>query len=91
MKKILFLIVAFLFVNVTFSQNFEKKIASSDKSISDPKKKTNPKTWITRGDLYMEIAQYPIKNVKIGTTPYTDLMMLDKPTSDNIEIVKRKM
>ncbi|MDR1896473.1 MAG: hypothetical protein LBR10_06755 [Prevotellaceae bacterium] len=68
MKKLL--IAVFLLTgvctNVTFSQKFEKKIAASDKSIADPKKGANPKTWISRGELFYEIANAPTSDLVVG-------------------------
>jgi len=70
MKKLLITILLCLnvLVNVTvvYSQKFEKKIASSDKNIADFKKGANPKTWISRGELFYDIANEPIANLMIG-------------------------
>jgi len=81
MKKFLISTLLLLSVSVAFSQKFDKKIASSDKSIADAKKGINPKTWISRGELFYEIANTPagslmagmdeesFKLVMVGTTP----------------------
>jgi tetratricopeptide (TPR) repeat protein len=65
MKKILLAVAVLLSVNA-FSQTFTKKIASSDKDIADPKKGENPKTWISRGQLFYEIAAEPTKGFWAG-------------------------
>jgi tetratricopeptide (TPR) repeat protein len=59
MKKLLITVLLLFSVNVAFSQKYEKKIAASDKSIADPKKGINPNTWISRGELFYEIAVVP--------------------------------
>jgi tetratricopeptide (TPR) repeat protein len=59
MKKLLIVALLFLSANVAFSQKYDKKIAASEKSIADPKKGINPKTWISRGELFYEIASSP--------------------------------
>jgi tetratricopeptide (TPR) repeat protein len=66
MRKLLIAILLLVNVNVVYSQKFEKKIASSDKNIADIKKGANPKTWITRGELFYDIANEPISNLMIG-------------------------
>jgi tetratricopeptide (TPR) repeat protein len=66
MKKLLISALLLLSVNVAFSQKFDKKIASSDKSIADAKKGINPKTWISRGELFYEIANNPTENLMAG-------------------------
>jgi tetratricopeptide (TPR) repeat protein len=71
MKKLLILVSLFLSVNVAFSQKYDKKIAASDKSIEDPKKGINPKTWISRGELFYEIAKAPAESLSAGMSEDT--------------------
>lgn len=66
MKKLLVAVFALLCINAAYSQKFEKKIAASDKSIEDPKKGIAPKTWISRGELFYDIANEPIKSLVAG-------------------------
>jgi tetratricopeptide (TPR) repeat protein len=66
MKRLLIAVLLLLSVNVAFSQKFDKKIAASDKSIEDPKKGVNPKTWISRGELFYEIAVAPSESLSSG-------------------------
>jgi tetratricopeptide (TPR) repeat protein len=71
MKKLLIVTVLLLSVNVAFSQKYDKKIAASDKNIEDPKKGINPKTWISRGELFYEIATVPTESLSTGMTEET--------------------
>jgi tetratricopeptide (TPR) repeat protein len=66
MKRLLIVTLLFLSVNVAFSQKYDKKIAASDKNIEDPKKGINPKTWISRGELFYEIAIAPVESLSTG-------------------------
>jgi tetratricopeptide (TPR) repeat protein len=66
MKRLLIAVLLLFSVNVAFSQKYDKKIAASDKSIEDPKKGISPKTWISRGELFYEIAIAPIEFISIG-------------------------
>ncbi|MDR2027099.1 MAG: tetratricopeptide repeat protein [Prevotellaceae bacterium] len=66
MKRLLIAVLLLLSVNVAFSQKYDKKIAASDKSIEDPKKGINPKTWISRGELFYEIAKAPVELISVG-------------------------
>jgi tetratricopeptide (TPR) repeat protein len=66
MKKLLIAFLFFSLANLAFSQKFEKKIASSNKNISDLKKGANPKTWITRGQLFYDIANEPTLYLMTG-------------------------
>jgi tetratricopeptide (TPR) repeat protein len=56
---------------VAFSQKYDKKIAASDKNIEDPKKGINPKTWISRGELFYEIAVAPSEALSSGMSEET--------------------
>jgi tetratricopeptide (TPR) repeat protein len=66
MKRLLIAVLLLLSVNAAFAQKYEKKIAASDKSIGDPKKGINPKTWISRGELFYEIAVAPVEFLSVG-------------------------
>jgi tetratricopeptide (TPR) repeat protein len=71
MKRLLITVLIFLCVNVAFSQKYDKKIAASDKNIEDPKKGVNPKTWISRGELFYEIAAAPSESLSSGMSEET--------------------
>jgi tetratricopeptide (TPR) repeat protein len=71
MKRLLIAVLLLLSVNVAFSQKYDKKIAANDKSIEDPKKGINPKTWISRGELFYEIAIAPIEGLSAGMSEDT--------------------
>jgi tetratricopeptide (TPR) repeat protein len=75
MKKLL-IVVLLLSVNVAFSQKFDKKIAASDKNIEDPKKGINPKTWISRGELFYEIATAPTEALSVGMGEETYFLIM---------------
>ncbi|MDR1055280.1 MAG: tetratricopeptide repeat protein [Prevotellaceae bacterium] len=62
MKKLLLAVFILLSVNVAFAQ-FEKKIKSSDEDVQNEKKKTNPKTWISRAELFQNIFDEPVKSL----------------------------
>jgi tetratricopeptide (TPR) repeat protein len=66
MKRLLIAVLLLFSVNAAFSQKYAKKIAASDKSIEDPKKGINPKTWISRGELFYEIAVAPVELISVG-------------------------
>jgi tetratricopeptide (TPR) repeat protein len=66
MKRLLIIVTLLLSVNAAFSQKYDKKIAASDKNIEDPKKGVNPKTWISRGELFYEIAAAPSESLSAG-------------------------
>jgi tetratricopeptide (TPR) repeat protein len=68
MKRLLVAVLLFLSVSVAFSQKYDKKIAASDKNIEDPKKGSSPKTWISRGELFYEIATAPTESLSAGMT-----------------------
>ena len=68
MKKLIIVAAVLLCVNAGYAQNFEKKIESSNKSIEDPKKRDNPKTWIERGLLFQDILNTPTKGLWSGMT-----------------------
>jgi tetratricopeptide (TPR) repeat protein len=64
MKKLL--IIVFLLLNVTIasSQQFDKKIAASNRDIIY--KGAKPKTWLKRGELFYDIANEPVSNLMAG-------------------------
>jgi tetratricopeptide (TPR) repeat protein len=77
MKRLLIAVLLLLSVNVAFSQKYDKKIAASDKNIEDPKKGINPKTWISRGELFYEIATAPTESLSSGMSEETyNLLMV---------------
>jgi tetratricopeptide (TPR) repeat protein len=91
MKKLLVTAILLLSVNVAFSQKYEKKIAASDKSIEDPKKGINPKTWISRGDLFYEIALAPTENISAGMNEEVySLAMVGQEATEKQETVNNK-
>jgi tetratricopeptide (TPR) repeat protein len=66
MKKILTVIFLILNVTIALSQKFEREIASSDRDIENIRKGYSPKSWITRGKLFYEIANDPVSNLMAG-------------------------
>ena len=65
MKKLLLSVIILLSVNIVSAQ-FEKKIASSNKDIENPKKNTSTKTWLSRAELFQEIYNFHTKGLTIG-------------------------
>jgi tetratricopeptide (TPR) repeat protein len=91
MKKLLIAILLLIIVNGAHSQKFEKKIASSDKNIADLKKGANPKTWISRGELFYEIANEPISNLMIGMSENSyKVAVQGEEFTDAREIIDKK-
>jgi tetratricopeptide (TPR) repeat protein len=93
MKRLLIVLLLFCSVNVAFSQKYDKKIAASDKNIEDPKKGINPKTWISRGELFYEIASAPIESLSTGLSEETyELIMAgqDAKATEHTETVNDK-
>ncbi|MDR1594806.1 MAG: tetratricopeptide repeat protein [Prevotellaceae bacterium] len=76
MKRLLIAVLLLLSVNVAFSQKYDKKIAASDKNVEDPKKGVNPKTWISRGELFYEIASIPAGSLSSGMSEETYKLLL---------------
>jgi tetratricopeptide (TPR) repeat protein len=76
MKRLLIVALLLLSVNVAFSQKYDKKIAASDKNTEDPKKGINPKTWISRGELFYEIATAPAESLSSGMSEETYNLIL---------------
>jgi len=46
--------------------SLEKKLAKSDEDIKDPKKSSNPKTWVTRGEIFQDINDVNIEFIRWG-------------------------
>jgi tetratricopeptide (TPR) repeat protein len=70
MKKIL-VILCLLFVVQLTAQDKDKaklqsKAAKSDEEVADPKKSVRAKTWLSRGDLFVDIWSSPVKSVMPG-------------------------
>ncbi|MDR0659751.1 MAG: hypothetical protein LBG19_02890 [Prevotellaceae bacterium] len=67
MKKLSTLLILLLVAQLTFAQGkFDKKLSSSDADIANPKKKEQVKTWINRGNLFVEIAEDPVSRLLSG-------------------------
>jgi tetratricopeptide (TPR) repeat protein len=93
MKRLLIVTALLLSVNVAFSQKYDKKIAASDKSIEDPKKGINPKTWISRGELFYEIAAAPTESLSAGMNEETYKLIIagkDATHTEQKETVNNK-
>ena len=92
MKKILFVLCLFCAVQLTAQTEKEKekflsKIADSDKAIADPKKGNEPKTWITRAELFLEIYDLPRKNLQPGMIQLlVKTAIKEKARIDHVEI-----
>jgi tetratricopeptide (TPR) repeat protein len=78
-------------LNIAFSQKFEKRIAASDKNITDMKKGPNPKTWIARGELFYDIANEPILNLIAGMSENSYKVAIQGETvTEAVETIDRK-
>jgi tetratricopeptide (TPR) repeat protein len=89
MKKLVIAVVLLLSVNAVFSQKYEKKIADSDKKTADPKKSLDPKTWISRGELFYQIANEPVLGLVAGMDETTYKMVLASVTEQVTEKPER--
>jgi tetratricopeptide (TPR) repeat protein len=69
-------------------EKLEKKLAKSDEEIADAKKNADPKTWLNRATLFMDIYELPVKNVMIGMPQLQIKTILkdEKSRTDNIEL-----
>ncbi len=83
MKKLSTLLILLLIAQLSIAQGkFEKKLSASDADIANPKKKDQVKTWVNRGNLFLEIAEDPTSGLMSGM----DKMMInlqlkgEKPT-----------
>ena len=67
MKKLSTLLILLLIAQLAIAQGkFEKKLSTSDADIANPKKKEQVKTWVTRGNLFVEIAEDPAAGLMAG-------------------------
>jgi tetratricopeptide (TPR) repeat protein len=78
MKRILFILALYVFgFNYLNAQEgtsaggldykgLENKLEKSNKTIEDPKKNINPKTWIDRAKLFQNIAEVNSENLRLG-------------------------
>lgn len=83
MKRLLLSVIVLLSVNITFAQ-FEKKIASSNEDIQNEKKKDNPKTWISRANLFQDIYDEPTKGIWAGMSQTeVNLILRDQKSIGN--------
>ncbi|MDR1584076.1 MAG: tetratricopeptide repeat protein [Prevotellaceae bacterium] len=91
MKKVLIVIFLLLNVNVASPQKFAKKVAANDKDIEHVKKGANPKTWITRGELFYNIANNPVSNLVAGMNEYSYKIAIQGATVTEVtEVINRK-
>jgi tetratricopeptide (TPR) repeat protein len=75
------------------AQNKEKeklvtKLAKSDTEVADAKKGTDPKTWLNRAQLFMDIYELPVKSVMPGMPQLQIKTILkdEKSRTDNLEL-----
>lgn len=83
MKKLSTLLMLLLIAQLSIAQGkFDKRLSSSDADIANPKKSGQAKTWVNRGNLFVEIAESPVEGLMTGM----DKMMIglqlkgEKPT-----------
>ncbi|MDR3350020.1 MAG: tetratricopeptide repeat protein [Prevotellaceae bacterium] len=92
MKKILLMLLVFGATQLTAQnkekEKLEKKLEKSDAEIADAKKNVDPKTWLNRATLFMDIYELPVKNVMIGMPQLQIKTVLkdEKSRTDNIEL-----
>ncbi len=97
MKKLLVVLFAFCALHLSAQDlsayekdkaKYEKKIAKSDEEIADPKKGIEPKTWMNRGELFVECYELPVKNVMRGMSQLQikTIMKGEKVRTDNVDL-----
>jgi tetratricopeptide (TPR) repeat protein len=69
-------------------EKMERKLAKSDEEIADAKKGAEPKTWLNRAAIFMDIYELPVKNVMVGMPQLQIKTILkdEKSRTDNIEL-----
>ena len=66
MKKLVLFICIFLSVSLMAQDKakLQSQVAKSDAEINDPKKSEQPKTWLNRAELFVEVYNAPTKSLK---------------------------
>jgi tetratricopeptide (TPR) repeat protein len=91
MKKLLIAVFLLLNVNVALPQQFDKRIAASDRDIVHMKKGANPKTWIKRGELFYDIACEPVENLMAGMSESSYKIAIQGETvTETVETIGKK-
>jgi tetratricopeptide (TPR) repeat protein len=91
MKRVLIAVLLVVNVNIVFSQQFVKGIATSDRDIENIKKGDNPKTWIARGKLFYEIANDPVSNLMAGMNESAyKIAIQGESVTESTETIDRK-
>jgi tetratricopeptide (TPR) repeat protein len=91
MKKLFIAIFILLNVNIALSQEFEKRIAASDRDIAHIKKGANPKTWIARGKLFYDVACDPVLNLMAGMSESSyKIAIQDETVVETVETIDNK-
>jgi len=67
---------------------YESKMAKSNAEIVDAKKSLDPKTWISRAELYTEMYELPVKNIMLGMLQLQvkTAMKSERSQTDNAEL-----
>ncbi|MDR0384560.1 MAG: hypothetical protein LBH60_00615 [Prevotellaceae bacterium] len=91
MKKLLIAVFVLMNADFAWSQNFEKRLAASDRDIAHIKKGASPKTWIARGELFYEIAHKPVSNLMAGMSEKAYKVAIQGETvTETVETIGRK-
>jgi len=82
----LFLIIYFIGANAQVESStvlnysaLEKRLSSSNKAIENPKKSGDPKTWLSRGELMMDIYGVHIQYLRLGMTKNELIILFGQP------------
>jgi len=77
MKKLILLLCLFLSVSLVAQDKakLQSQVAKSDAEIVDPKKADQPKTWLSRAELFLEVYGAPTKTLVTGMG-HKDIKML---------------
>ncbi len=92
MKKLL-VVLSLLIALPMAAQDYSKlqsQVAKSDAEIQDAKKMTQPKVWMNRGELFLDIWTLPTKSIMAGMS-HKDIKMLlakEKITSSKTEDIE---
>ncbi|MDR0295319.1 MAG: tetratricopeptide repeat protein [Prevotellaceae bacterium] len=68
MKKLVLIISVFLSVSMMAQDKakLQSQVAKSDAEINDPKKAEQPKVWLNRAELFLDVYDAPAKNLMTG-------------------------
>ncbi len=61
---------------------FKKQMAKSDEDIANPKKNAKSAVWLTRGQLFLDIANAPLHGIYVGLDEKSALLTVGQPEAE---------